>query len=340
MTKYEDHEIAALFPLMSESELSDLAQDILQNGQREDIQVYQGRILDGRNRYRACVMADVEPRVKSYIGTDPIRDVLSWNLHRRHLTTSQRAMIATAVLPMLEEQAKERMKEAGVKAGRGRPMQEEKGGANLPTPVDGDEQHRARTDAATMLNVSPRSVQTAKKVQQAAPELAEKVKAGEVSLNAAAQEVKKAEQAQKRETRKVHDFKVLAVHPDWTADYAALRRLEFPDTGESFHAFAVVPNERLNDGLYLFHAWFGVYPSCVFSVARENVVQVEGIKVDTDLVFYAPIGEPEWTGKGTPSTREEASLSIFWKAVKRWTDGPRMCVGMDADGFKTYTKES
>jgi len=37
-----------------------------------------------------------------------------------------------------------------------------------------------------MLNVSPRSVQTAKKVQQAAPELAEKVKAGEVSLNAAA----------------------------------------------------------------------------------------------------------------------------------------------------------
>ena len=57
-------------------------------------------------------------------------------------------------------------------------------------------------------------------------------------------------------------------------------------------------------------------------------------------VFYAPIGEPEWTGKGKPDTSEEASLSVFWKAVKRWTDGPRMCVGMDADGFKTYTKES
>ncbi len=338
MTKYEDHEIAALFPLMSESELSDLAQDILQNGQREDIVVYQGKILDGRNRYRACLLADVEPRVKSYIGTDPIRDVLSWNLHRRHLTTSQRAMIATAVLPMLEEQARERKVEAVKKSNAARAENSEV--ANLRSMDTPEEKHLASADAATMLNVSPRSVQTAKKVQQAAPELAEKVKAGEVSLNAAAQEVKKAEQAQKRETRKAHDFKVLAVHPDWTADYAALRRLEFPDTGESFHAFAVVPNERLNDGLYLFHAWFGVYPSCVFSVARENVVQVEGIKVDTDLVFYAPIGEPEWTGKGTPSTREEASLSIFWKAVKRWTDGPRMCVGMDADGFKTYTKES
>ena len=191
-----------------------------------------------------------------------------------------------------------------------------------------------------MLNVSPRSVQTAKKVQQAAPELAEKVKAGEVSLNAAAQEVKKAEQAQKRETRKTHAFKVLAVHPDWNADYAALRRLEFPDTEESFHAFVVVPNQRMNDGLYLFHAWFGVYPSCAFPVKREDVLTVDGVGMSNFLVFYAPIGEPEWTGKGRPDTSEEASLSVFWKAVKRWTDGPRMCVGMDADGFKTYTKES
>ena len=99
-------------------------------------------------------------------------------------------MVATAVLPMLEEQAKERMKEAGAKgaaiAGKGRPAQNDRGVANLPPPDEAEEKHLARTDAATMLNVSPRSVQTAKKVQQAAPELAEKVKAGEVSLNAAA----------------------------------------------------------------------------------------------------------------------------------------------------------
>lgn len=50
-------------------------------------------------------------------------------------------------------------------------MQEEKGVANLRTPNDGEEKHLASADAATMLNVSPRSVQTAKKVQQAAPYL-------------------------------------------------------------------------------------------------------------------------------------------------------------------------
>lgn len=340
MDKYTDHPIAELFPLMSESELQELADDIRNNGQREDIIVYQARILDGRNRYRACLLADVEPRVRSYIGTDPIRDVLSWNLHRRHLTTSQRAMVATAVLPMLEQQAKERKLEGAKKGAAITNAGGKRECANLRTSEETEEKHRAADDAASMLSVSSRAVQTAKKVQQAAPELAEKVKAGEVSLNAAAQEVKKAEQAQKRETRKVHDFRVLAVHPDWSADYAALRRLEFPDTEESFHAFVVVPNQRMNDGLYLFHAWFGVYPSCAFPVKREDVVDIDGVGMSNFLVFYAPIGEPEWTGKGKPDTSEEASLSVFWKTVKRWTDGPRMCVGMDADGFKAYTKES
>jgi len=113
--------------------------------------------------------------MKPYVGTEPIKDVLSWNLHRRHLTTSQRAMIATAVLPMLEEQAKERMKEAGAKgaaiAGKGRPAQNDRGWANLPTPNEREEKHRAADDAASMLSVSSRAVQTAKKVQQAAPYL-------------------------------------------------------------------------------------------------------------------------------------------------------------------------
>lgn len=332
MDKYTDHPIAELFPLMSESELQELADDIRDNGQREDIIVYQARIIDGRNRYRACLLADVEPRVRSYIGTDPIRDVLSWNLHRRHLTTSQRAMVATAVLPMLEEQARERMHEAGKAAGRGRPKQAEKGSANLHTPNDSEEEHRSASDAATMLNVSPRSVATAKKVAAAAPELAEKVKAGEVSLNAAAQEVKRAETAQKRETKPIHDFRVLAIHPDWTADYAALRRMEFPETDNDFHALVVVPCERMNDGLYLFHSWFGVYPSLAFPVLRGDTEMVDGVRVQTDLVYYAPIGAPEWNT--APDTMQMPNHATLWKFIKHSTDGPHYAVGFDAGGWK------
>lgn len=330
--KYTDHPIAGLFPLMSESELQELAEDIRARGLKDEIVVYQGKILDGRNRYRACLLADVEPRVTSYIGTDPIRDVLSWNLHRRHLNVSQRAAIATAALPMLEEQARERKAEAARKlnaALKGNPIR-----ANLPGPDKGQEEHRARTDAATMFSVSPRSVQTAKKIQQEAPELLEKVRAGEVSLNAADQQVKQAKRKKKKDTRPVLDFRVLAIHPDWNMEYKTLRRLEFPDTAESFHAFVVVPNERMNDGLCLFREWFGVPPSCMFTVRREAVVKVDGVSTDTDIVFYAPIGAPEWVNGGPQSTRETGDLSEFWQKVTAWTDGPRMSIGFEAEGFQ------
>ncbi len=330
--KYTDHPIAELFPLMSDADLAELAKDINEHGQREDIVVYQGKILDGRNRFRACLLADVEPRVKPYIGTDPIRDVLSWNLHRRHLNVSQRAAIATAALPMLEEQARERKAEAARKLNavlKGNPIR-----ANLPGPDKGQEEHRARTDAATMFSVSPRSVQTAKKIQQEAPELLEKVRAGEVSLNAADQQVKQAKRKKKKDTRPVLDFRVLAIHPDWNMEYKTLRRLELPDTEESFHAFVVVPNERVSDGFFLFRDWFGVPPSCAISVKREDVVDVDGVGVSNLAVFYAPIGEPEWTGKGKPDTSEEASLSVFWQKVTDWTEGPRVSIGFTGEGFK------
>jgi len=330
--KWEGHPIAAIFPLMSDSELAELAKDINEHGQREDIVVYQGKILDGRNRYRACLLADVEPRVTSYIGTDPIRDVLSWNLHRRHLNVSQRAAIATAALPLLEKQARERKAEAARKlnaALKGNPIR-----ANLPGPDKGQEEHRARTDAATMFSVSPRSVQTAKKIQQEAPELLEEVKSGNMTLNAADQQVKQAKRKRKEDARPVHDFRVLAIRPDWNLEYKTLRRLEFPDTEECFHTFVVVPNERMNDGLYLFRDWFGVPPSCMFTVRREAVVKVDGVSTDTDIVFYAPIGAPEWVNGGPQSTRETGDLSEFWQKVESWTDGPRVSVGFEAEGFK------
>jgi len=337
--EYKDHPIAELFPLMSESELQELAEDIRANGQREDIIVYQARILDGRNRYRACLLADVMPRFKQYVGTEPIKAVLSWNLHRRHLTTSQRAAAATDALPLLEKQAEERRLEGAKKGatigGRGRPGKTpDQGWANLPTGNPVPDRHRARTDAATLLNVSSRSVATAKRVQQEAPELLEKVKAGEMTLNAADQQVKQAKRKKKEEARPVYNFRVLAIHPDWNMEYKTLRRLELPDTEESFHAFVVVPNERVSDGFFLFRDWFGVPPSCAISVKREDVVDVDGVGVSNLAVFYAPIGEPEWTGKGKPDTSEEASLSVFWQKVTDWTEGPRVSIGFTGEGFK------
>jgi ParB-like chromosome segregation protein Spo0J len=94
---YEFHPLAAIFPVMAEPEIAELAADIKANGLRVPIVLYEGKILDGRNRYLACVSAGLEPQFTEYEGDQPIQYSLSLNLHRRHLTTSQRAAVAADV---------------------------------------------------------------------------------------------------------------------------------------------------------------------------------------------------------------------------------------------------
>ena len=106
---YSLHPICQLFPPLSKEELQELAEDIRIKGLLHDIILYEGKILDGRNRYLACPMAGVEPRFSEWKGKGwPLQWVISENLVRRHLTSSQKAVIAHDLLPLLEKEAKER----------------------------------------------------------------------------------------------------------------------------------------------------------------------------------------------------------------------------------------
>ena len=102
------HEYALLFPSATDDELAEMAADIKQRGLLCPIITLDGKVLDGRNRLRACEMAGVAPRFQQYTGDDPLGDVVSWNLKRRQLSTSQKAALAVALKPMFDEQAKER----------------------------------------------------------------------------------------------------------------------------------------------------------------------------------------------------------------------------------------
>jgi hypothetical protein len=57
----ENHELAEMFPMMSDKELENLADDIERNVQTEPIVLLKVKILDGRNRYEACTMLGIEP---------------------------------------------------------------------------------------------------------------------------------------------------------------------------------------------------------------------------------------------------------------------------------------
>ena len=103
------HPAARLFPLIKGDEFEALVDDIRENGQREPILLHpDGSILDGRNRYLACRKLGIEPKSEHWDGEgSPEEIVLSLNLHRRHLSSAQRAAIAVEILPKLEAEAKE-----------------------------------------------------------------------------------------------------------------------------------------------------------------------------------------------------------------------------------------
>ena len=136
---------------MSGEEYEGLVADIRRYGLREPISVLDGRVLDGRNRYRACQEAGVKPRFQELNGEDsPLGFVLSMNLHRRHLNESQRALVGAKLKPFFEEEARQR-KLSGKRADLS---------ANL-------HQGRSSESAANLVNVSPRSIATATAVLKA-----------------------------------------------------------------------------------------------------------------------------------------------------------------------------
>jgi hypothetical protein len=98
------HELANIFPLLEDEDLDALAGDILINGLNDPIVVYDDQILDGRNRYRACLKVHVEPIFVPYQGDSPLNFVISKNLSRRHLSESQRAMVGARLANLRDGQ--------------------------------------------------------------------------------------------------------------------------------------------------------------------------------------------------------------------------------------------
>jgi len=176
----ENHPASMLFPMMELTEIKKLADDIRDNGQLEPITLYHGQILDGRNRYQACQLVGVEPRFREVDGelSSPVHYVISQNLHRRHLSVSQRAIVAAEMIPLLAEEAKKRQAKTQLKSNEIR---------STPNGVDAQSDHVGASShiAARALGIGSTSVDRALKAKRDYPELYEKAKRGEITVNAA-----------------------------------------------------------------------------------------------------------------------------------------------------------
>lgn len=218
MSSLQFHEVTNIFPMMAGDEFKALVEDIKVNGLIEPIWTYQGKIIDGRNRFKACEAAGVNPKFNTWNGNGSLVSfVVSLNLKRRHLNESQKAMVALDILPMLEHEAKERQ---GTRTDLNLVAQKPQGSG------------KARDKAGEMLGIGGRIVSDAKMIQAKSPEKAEEVRQGRKTITQAAREIKQAEVVKKVSLPNAK-YRVICADPPWgygntQPDYQTEQRDHYP----------------------------------------------------------------------------------------------------------------
>lgn len=344
------HEVAEIFPLMRGEEFVALKQDIRANGLREPIWTYQGKIIDGRNRFRACQETGTDPVFREWDGVGSlVAFVISLNLHRRHLDSGQKAACALEALPLLEAEAKKRQ-----------------GSRNDITQKFAEcESGEARDKAAELFDTNRQYVSDAKKIKEEDPALFDKVKSGETGIVQAKREIKERKREERREenrqkialvespTKAIEQqaakFATIVIDPPWDwgdeGDQDQLGRarpeystmslpelLALPVGGLAdvdCHLYMWITNRSLPKGFALLEQWGFRYVTCLtwvkphFGMGNYFRGQTEhvlfGVKgsqplkrKDVGTVFHAPRGPNGHSSKPTE----------FYDLVESCSPGP------------------
>ena len=167
----------------------ELKADIAKNGLKLPIWLHEGKIVDGRNRYKACL--EVGGNVERFQEWDGVGSLVefaaSLNLQRRNLSQSQKAIAAQACLPLLEAEAKARKVLAGRLFGENHPQEVV---PVLAQPLESPENPtmlpknniKSAKEAGRIMGVGKTLVVAAKAIAKASPEMAEAIKKYYVTL--------------------------------------------------------------------------------------------------------------------------------------------------------------
>jgi len=172
-----------IFPAAKAEDYNRLKDDIRDNGydSKQPIVIYEGEVLDGWNRWTACLELKINPPTRQFYGdeSEAIGLVMRTN-KRRNLNSGQWATIAVEaeyIIKAISEQSDKRMK-----AGKSNPSQKiDQGSRN---------EQRSTHKAAEIFNTNRTYVSQAAKIKHAAPEVFEKVKAGKMTMQDAARAVR------------------------------------------------------------------------------------------------------------------------------------------------------
>jgi hypothetical protein len=222
----DHHPAADAFPMMDAKRFDELKADIEKHGQREPVTLCEGKILDGRNRWKACKLLKIETQTRQYDG-DPWAYVWSLNGERRDLVNEQRYLIwkecheqseawqaqlqeiAAAANEKRSQAAKEQPRTPDGKRLAGKQVREQSVPAPEPTRPG-----KAAKAAASKTN--PGAVARGDRLAKQRPDLAEKVRLGEMKPAEAHRQMKHDEVSQKVVTLPDGKFTVIYADPPWT----------------------------------------------------------------------------------------------------------------------------
>jgi protein gp37/ParB-like chromosome segregation protein Spo0J len=299
MSELKVHPIAAVFPMIDGPEFQALVEDIRSNGLVNPIVLTPdgSTIVDGRNRYRACREARIDPvyvRLGAHYGrSEIVRFIISQNIQRRHLTAAQRAMIGVTLLPEFEAMAKERMTSklkqshhttASPPAGRGKGSAEEAGAA---------------------VGVGHTAIEEAKKVSDASPSLAAQVAAGTVSLKEAYKQVRSKPDAEKPAVKSDPVMLKLKTHEGKTVLYK--QPLSKPTFNKT--------NEQVSWASWTWNPVTGCLHGCKYCYARELAMRAsykEAYPVGfTPLFHHERLSAPANTPVPKEAATDERQRRVF-----------------------------
>jgi DNA modification methylase len=183
-------ELESLIPPLSNEEFKQLERNILEEGIREPLIIWNGILIDGHNRYRIAQKHDInyETLIKEF---DNINRVKEWMINnqfgRRNLSNYQRSVLALQLEDVFREKAKEKQKESGGAVPQ----------ISAKPPVE------TRQEIAKVANVSHDTIAKVKKIEaNATPEVKARLNTGTMSINEAYKEIKKEEKIETLEIKK------------------------------------------------------------------------------------------------------------------------------------------
>lgn len=185
--------------MLGPGEMRSLSQNIKAHGLRRPIVLFEGQVLDGRNRLAACEWAGVEPRFEDYTGDDPWQYAWDLNAERRHLDPMQRAALAvkfaqsSAEWKKAQEKKREDANRARSETQKEVPKAEAKERAPSTEGRRSEQRSAGAKEIADKAQVSRSSIERAMELQRKAPAAFEAVCRGEMPGRKALGEVKRAE---------------------------------------------------------------------------------------------------------------------------------------------------